>query len=331
MFISVIVPTYNRVDTLHKCLQHLSNQTIGKENYEVIVVDDCSSDNTPEFCKNYVAISENVKYIRNEKNLGLATTRNVGIRESKGDILMFLDNDLLISNTFLEAHLNQYRLKQHEDIALVSDVTYQPEDLDRTNFGRFIQSRAIGYRAEKYMDGINVSDLPSNFFAGGGSSCKREDAFKIGLFEEGLKKYGSEDEVFGYRLKKSGVKIVFCPSAKLIHFDSNILPQYWKIKYIELGRYSLKTLKEKEPELVENSLYNLLMPIDTKKEGIKTILSKLTIKLFSSSLFRVPIEKFVFATDGNKKFYTDILYRYITMAWIIEGFNSNKQIEKVEY
>jgi hypothetical protein len=55
------------------------------------------------------------------------------------------------------------------------------------------------------------------------------------------------------------------------------------------------------------------------------------IKILCSSFFRVPAEKFVFATDGNKKFYIDIIYRYVTMAWIIEGFNSNKQIKKVEY
>ncbi|OCA69880.1 hypothetical protein BBH99_03575 [Chryseobacterium contaminans] len=331
MFISVIVPTYNRVDTLHKCLQHLEDQSIGIDNYEVIVVDDCSRDETPKFIEDYVSKSKNVKYIRNQTNLGLATTRNVGIRASKGDILMFLDNDLLISNTFLEAHIDLYKANNNKNIAIVSDVTYQPKDLDKTNFGRFIQSRAIGYRAEKYMQGIDLADLPSNFFAGGGSSCKREDAFKIGLFEEGLKKYGSEDEVFGYRLKKAGIKIVFCPAAKLIHFDSNILPHYWRIKYIELGRYSLKTLKEKEPELVNNSLYNLLMPIDRKKDSIKAIFSKFMIKLFSSTIFRVPIEKFVFATDGNKKFYTDIVYRYITMVWIIKGFNSDEQIEKVKY
>ncbi|GEN72334.1 glycosyltransferase family 2 protein [Chryseobacterium lathyri] len=331
MFISVIIPTYNRVDTLFKCLHHLENQSIGTENYEVIIVDDCSTDNTQEFCKNYTLKSKNVRYIRNDKNLGQATTRNVGIRVSKGDIVLFLDNDLLMSNTFLEAHLKLYKVKQNENIAIVSNVTYQPNDLDKTNFGRFIQSRAIGYRSEKYMRGIDVSDLPSNFFAGGGSSCKKDDAFKIGLFEEGLKKYGSEDELFGYRLRKAGFKIVFCTEAKLIHYDSNILPHYWRIKYKELGRYSLKTLKEKEPELIKNSLYDLLMPVNTKKESLKKTLSKLMIKILCSSFFRVPAEKFVFATDGNKKFYIDIIYRYVTMAWIIEGFNSNKQIKKVEY
>ena len=331
MFISVIIPTYNRVDTLQKCLQHITDQSIGTDNFEVIVVDDCSSDSTPEFCRDYVSKNRNIVYERNDHNKGLATTRNVGIRLSKGDLFVFLDNDLLVNFDYLEWILKYYDDHKDEKVVIVSNITYQPEILSTTNFGTHIQSRAIGYRSQKNMIGLNYSDLPSNYFAGGGSSCKRENAYEIGLFEEGLKKYGSEDELFGYRLKEVGTKIIYCPEAKIIHYDSNILPQYWKVKYIELGRYSLKTLKEKEPALVENSLYNYLMPIDFKDYGIKSILFKSTIAFFGSKFFRLPIEKYIFATDRKKFFYCDILFRYITMAWIIEGFNSEKQIEKVEY
>ena len=67
-----------------------------------------------------------------------------------------------------------------------------------------MQSRCIGYRTERNMININLRDLEARFFAGGGSSCRREDAFKIGLFNESLKKYGSEDELFGHKLKSVG-------------------------------------------------------------------------------------------------------------------------------
>lgn len=331
MFISVIIPTYNRVETLQKCLDHITHQSISAENYEIIIVDDCSTDQTSEFCKQYCSLTNNVFYERNEHNKGLASTRNVGIRHSKGDLLVFLDNDLLVDFDYLKWITKYYEGHADEKIVVVSNITYQPEVLATTNFGTHIQSRAMGYRSGKNMVGLNLSDLPSNYFAGGGSSCKRESAYEIGLFEEGLKKYGSEDELFGFRLKEVGTRIIYCKEAKIIHYDSNILPQYWKVKYIELGRYSLKTLKEKEPLLVEKSLYNYLMPIDIKKDGVKTILYKAGIAFFGSALFRIPVEKYIFATDHKKFFYSDILFRYITMAWIIEGFNSEKQIKKVEY
>lgn len=331
MLISVIIPTYNRVETLQKCLEHITHQSIDDDNFEVIIVDDCSTDATPEFCREYTLKNRNIIYKRNDNNKGLASTRNAGIRISKGDLFVFLDNDLLVNFDYLKWILKYYDDYKNEKVVVVSNITYQPEVLATTNFGTHIQSRAIGYRSKRNMIGLDLTDLPSNYFAGGGSSCKRENAYEIGLFEEDLKKYGSEDELFGYRLKEVGTRIVYCNEAKVIHYDSNILPQYWKVKYIELGRYSLKTLKEKEPSLVYNSLYNFLMPIDFKSDDITTILFKSIIAFLGSKLFRFPIEKYIFATDRKKYFYCDILFRYMTMAWILEGFNSEKHIEKVKY
>lgn len=330
MFISVIIPTYNRVDTLHKCLEYLKKQSIRSENFEIVIVDDCSKDNTPEFCKKYVSQNKNIKYIRNETNQGLATTRNIGIRACKGDLLVFLDNDLLVADDYLQTILEVHEKYKNEKIAVMSNITYQPEILKKTNFGTYIQSRAIGYRSGKDMMNIDYNDLPNNYFAGGGSTIKTKDAYSIGLFEEGLKKYGSEDELFGFRFKKSGGRIMFLNNAKIIHYDSNILPQYWRTKYIELGRYSLRTLREKEPELVTTSLYKFLMPVN-KTDGLSTKIKKSIIKFASSSVFRVPVEKFVFSTDQLRFLNLNLLYRYLTVAWMKVGFESEKEIEEVKY
>lgn len=329
MFISVIIPTYNRLSTLLKCLQNISNQSIDTENYEVIVVDDCSSDETQDYFKNHSTDYTNISYIRNNPNKGLASSRNVGIRAAKGDILVFLDNDLLVNFNFLEEHLKHH--KAEKNIALVSDITYQPEDLEKTNFGRYIQSRAIGYRSAKNMRNIDTNNLPGNFFAGGGSSCKRDDAFKIGLFDENLKKYGSEDELFGHRLKKENVRIKYCKEAKIIHYDSNILPQYWKIKFIELGRYSFKYLAESNDSLITDSLFKFFTKINWEKDSLKTKTFKTLISIATFSFFRIPIEKFVFLTDSNKNLYMPLLYRYLTASWVKFGYRSNKTIKEVTY
>ena len=331
MYISVIIPTYNRVEKLERCLHHITNQSIGKDQYEIIIVDDCSKDFTPDFCKDYASQNENVRYVRNNVNKGLATTRNEGIRNAKGDLFLFLDNDLLVNQEFLEEHLKIYKKFPNEKLAVVSNITYPPQILTNTNFGSFIQSRAMGYRSKQDMEGINISDLPSNYFAGGGSSCRREDAYAIGLFEEGLKKYGSEDELFGYRFKNYGGRICFCENAKIIHDDENVLPQFWRTKYIELGRYSLRTLAEKEPELVNNSLYNFLMPINKEKDELTTRFKKTLIKLASSSFFRVPVEKFVIHFDKVGAFNFPVLHRYLTVAWMKKGFDSDHAIEEVKY
>lgn len=331
MFISVIIPTYNRVEKLEKTLHNIVKQSIDVEQYEIIIVDDCSKDNTQKFCETYILQSKNVKYIRNKTNLGRCVTRNNGIRTAKGDLLVFLDNDLVVEPNFLQSHLEYFSKYPNEKIALVTDITYPPEVLKDSNFGFYIQSRAIGYRSEKDMADIDLKNIPSNYFAGGGSSIRTKDAFSIGLFEEDLVKYGSEDELFGYRFIKNGGRIVFCADTKIIHNDNDVSPKHWKIKYIELGRYGLKTLLDNEPTLVESTLYTYLMAANKKKDNFNTLIKKYVITLGSSSIFRIPIEKFVFKTDHIRTFYFPLLYRYLTVAWMKVGFQSEEEIEEVKY
>lgn len=331
MFISVIIPTYNRLETLKRCLAQITNQSVDSNKYDVYIIDDCSKDNTPEFCEKYVKSKNNVYYHRNEENKGQASTRNVGIKLSKGELLVFLDNDLLVGFDFLKWILKYYDKYKDEKVVIVSNITYQPEVLATTNFGNHIQSRAIGYRSKKNRVNLDISDLPANFFAGGGSTCKREIANEIGLFDENLTKYGSEDELFGFRLKEVNTKIVFCPDAKIIHYDKNIKPQFWKVKYNELGRYSLRTLQKQEAGFVGDSLIRYILPVDLKNDGIKVILYKTFISLFTSPFFRKPVEKYIFATDNYRSLSCDFLFRYISAAWLKQGFDSSEKIQNVEY
>ena len=330
MFISVIIPTYNRVETLKKCLDKITNQNIRNDQFEVIIVDDFSQDNTQEFCRSFLNTKNNVSYIRNEINEGRVITRNKGIKNSKGALIVFLDNDLMVENNFLQCHLNYYK-NNSQKIAVVSNVTYQPKVLETTNFGTFIQSRAIGYRSKRDMVGISLNNLPSNFFAGGGSSCEKKHIIEIGMFDENLSKYGSEDELFGFKLNSIGIKIKFCESARIIHDDINIHPQYWKIKYIEQGRYGLRTIAQNEYEMIDESMFRYLIPINSKVDNFRTIIIKKIIAVASNSIFRIPIEKAVFNTDHIRILNSPLLYRYLTMAWVRSGFTNDEKIDEVKY
>lgn len=330
MIFSIIIPTYNRVDKLIKCLEHISNQTLPSDKYEIIIVDDCSTDNTKIFCTEFAKDHPNVRYIRNEYNKGRCVTRNEGIRVAVGYYLIFLDNDLLTESDFIQSQLEYFEQNKDRKIAIINDTTYPPEILAKSNFGRFIQSRAIGYRSKSNMSDIRMDNIPANFFAGGGSSIKKKDAIDIGMFEENLKKYGSEDELFGHRFIKSGGKIVFCNKTKIIHNDNDVVPWFWKVKFMELGKFGLSTLLEEEPDYVANTLFTLLTPVE-KKDSFSKKIKKMLIKIASNGIFKVPVEFFVFKTDSHKLFYSPILYRYLTMAWIENGFTSEAVNNEVEY
>ncbi len=99
--ISVIIPSYNSKDYILTCLLSIRNQSVKPK--EIIVVDDCSQDNTIDVIQNFVANNDiNLIIIRNEENLGPAKSRMVGAQEAKSEYITFCDSDDWIDNNCLE-------------------------------------------------------------------------------------------------------------------------------------------------------------------------------------------------------------------------------------
>lgn len=98
-FVSVIVPVYNSENFIGRCLRSLKNQTLSKKNYEIIVVDDFSNDFSLNEIKKQK--SNNIKLIKNKKNLGLPTSLNIGIKEAKGTLIVRVDSDDWVHEDFL--------------------------------------------------------------------------------------------------------------------------------------------------------------------------------------------------------------------------------------
>lgn len=103
MHISVIVPTYNSEKTIDMCLNSIFNST--HKNFELIVVDDCSTDSTLEKVNKYKC-----KIIKLKKNQGVANARNMGAKKAKSDILIFIDSDVLIRQDTISKFIKTYKL-----------------------------------------------------------------------------------------------------------------------------------------------------------------------------------------------------------------------------
>lgn len=102
--ISVIIPVYNAEKYLGRCLDSIISQSYS--NLEIILIDDCSKDNSLKICEEYAKKDRRIKIIKNEKNLGQAGARNKGIKQSKGDYITFVDNDDVIDLRMYETLLN---------------------------------------------------------------------------------------------------------------------------------------------------------------------------------------------------------------------------------
>ena len=112
--ISIIVPCYNTPKNyLIKCLESIQNQT--NQDFECIIVDDCSSSTTTtKFIKKWVLNNSKFKLIVNKKNMGLGPTRNIGIKNAMGEIILFVDSDDYLSFNALEDVKNIF--DQYNDI-----------------------------------------------------------------------------------------------------------------------------------------------------------------------------------------------------------------------
>src|SRR5690625_1367019 len=104
--ISIIVPVYNLEDYLHKCIDSILAQTF--TNFELILVNDGSTDRSSEICEEYASIDHRIRVIH-KKNGGVASSRNAGLEVAKGEYIGFVDNDDYINEYMFETLYNNAR------------------------------------------------------------------------------------------------------------------------------------------------------------------------------------------------------------------------------
>lgn len=105
--ITIIIPTYNADKFIAKAINSLQNQTYSE--IEILIVDDCSTDNTLETCYKLQQIDKRIKIISKSKNAGVGNSRNIGIRNAKGKYIMFLDSDDYVDKNFCLIMINMLR------------------------------------------------------------------------------------------------------------------------------------------------------------------------------------------------------------------------------
>ncbi|WP_255266936.1 glycosyltransferase family 2 protein [Priestia megaterium] len=118
--VSIVMPTYNKYHQTSLSLYGLSKQTFPHAEYEVILVDDASSDNTSNILKE-VDVPFKFKYIQMKQNKGRSSVRNIGINHAEGDLLIFLDGEMLAPPAFIENH---YKHHVHESNLVVTGAMH---------------------------------------------------------------------------------------------------------------------------------------------------------------------------------------------------------------
>ena len=204
MNVSIVIPTYNRKPILIKCLHALENQKLNKliDSYEIIVVDDGSTDGTTEWIKENLRNLPHV-VLHEQEHGGPALGRNLGVLKSTGDVIIFIDSDLVVVNNFIINHvskLNKYWIKKNKKCFTYGSV------INTSNF------------QNPLSEDSKITDISFAYFATGNVAISKELLLDVGLFDTSFSLYGWEDLELGERLKKIGVKLIKCPDAKGFHW-----------------------------------------------------------------------------------------------------------------
>lgn len=228
MFFSVVIPTYNRLPILEKCLRAMERQQYDAagliQGYEIVVVDDGSTDGTVAWLQEHAAEFPHVRLFE-QNHLGPAAARNLGVEKATGDTIVFIDSDLVVLDDFLHHHAVGLLTGQKK---LGSDRIF--------TYGRVINTCNFD---DPTAEPFKVTDYSRAYFATGNVAIARHWLIQAGLFDTQFTLYGWEDLELGVRLKNLGLTLEKVPEAVGYHwhppFSLDQVPNLIN-KEIERGR-----------------------------------------------------------------------------------------------
>ncbi len=222
MLISVIIPTYNRLSVLKRCLECLDRQSVSKDIYEVIVIDDGSTDGTEKSKdKIFENTALNGRYFY-QKNKGPAKARNLGVKESKGDVLIIIGDDIWVDSDFILKHMEIHK-KYSDPVAVIGKIAWSKE-LTVTPFMDALENGIQFSFNTLTNDNISFKNCYTS-----NVSISKEFILKNNVFfDESFPYAAYEDIEWGYRLMKSGMKFVYQPEAFASHYHPTNLEAYSK-------------------------------------------------------------------------------------------------------
>lgn len=299
---SIIIPNYNGAVFLIDCLSSLLKaiENCPQSNFEIILVDNHSQDNSLDIFEKYVPKNFNYRILLNQKNLGFAPAVNQGIEKAKYDYVVLLNNDLTMESNWFQLISQAIQKNQNYKIAtffgtvLTKDGSkYESQGLDFFYRGK-CQNISNGLPfSTKSLNNQNTNELKW-----GASAAlvvyKKSVLEKIGLFDEDFFAY-EEDVDLSLRLRNLNYQTLYLPQAISYHLGGGTSNKMGVFRhrmdaknwiYIIIKNFSAKEIIDNFPQIIEERLRNL------------SGLTKQTIRLYKlKSLFYLPY--ILFSTYGE--------------------------------
>jgi glycosyltransferase involved in cell wall biosynthesis len=216
--ISIVVCTYNREKYLPKMLESVANQNCSKNDFELILVNNKSTDDTESIAEKFRDQNQNIQYhYFLEIQQGLSYARNRGIKESKGEFIVFIDDDAFLEENYV-IELKQY-LETSEELIGFGGKIYP-----------FLECELPKWMSKYLSTLMSIIDLGdevkqfsrSKYPIGANMGVSRKVIDKIGVFNESLGRTGTsmlggEEKDFFFRIKEAGIPIYYFPKMLVHH------------------------------------------------------------------------------------------------------------------
>jgi glycosyltransferase involved in cell wall biosynthesis len=242
--ISVTVPTYNRAETFRQTLAHLAEQEFDAAEYEVVIVDDGSSDDTRTVVEEWMARAPcRVRYLY-QSNHGPGHAYNRAFEAAEAPIVLLIADDIFLSAQALKEHVEMHRRHPEEEVAVFGRTEISPK-LDQSVFLR-------KFDRIRCSDFAGCKELPYYQFWGCNISAKRDFVLRYGGMPEEIGIGGAiahQDRVLGYRLMQGGLRILYCPEALAFHHHAMTLEQMCRFQYKQGESFNQTRIWVNEPEL----------------------------------------------------------------------------------
>ncbi|HEX2866163.1 MAG TPA: glycosyltransferase [Ignavibacteriales bacterium] len=271
--VSIIIPTFNKLYLTHRAV--LSVQLNTRMPYEIIIVDNCSTDGTREYAQNLSLEFPNVKFVLNNKNEGFAKANNIGVSKAEGRYILCLNNDTEPQAGWMEALLSI--AENDESVAAVGSKLLFPHGTIQHAGVIVAEKLNTDIEDEKFMPTHihygSKADLPEANFARtyqvltAASLLIRKDAFiQAGGYDEQYWN-GYEDVDLCLKLTSKGWKLVYQPESIVIHYESQSGPERFSKNNENIRLLRLKWMGKIKPDFLISS-DNIARPTGNGKIGL---------------------------------------------------------------
>jgi GT2 family glycosyltransferase len=324
MIASVVISTYNRADALEPTLRALADQDRPPSDYEVLVIDDGSSDDTPQVLAS-ISTPYRLRTFRLPENRGVSAGRNVGLREAEGRYVVLLSDDLVVTRDFLSTHVAT--LERFPDAWVVGGFG-QLESLGDTPFGRYLDGLESGFERARTGARVDGDIYEMTMPTARNLSLRRADLDAIGLFDERFR-VTCEDQDLAHRAAQQGIRFLYNGSIRCVHNDQAAdLRRYCRFQ--QRGARDGVRLFQKYPELHGHAPIARVNGYIRRTDGPALVARKLAKRVLSTRPALALLEGGVTLAEriGLPERWLARAYRTVIGLYMFRGFREGLREER---